>query len=170
MSGSENVPGAVQACHELLAWVIPLLDDKSRLADWRELIRERLAADRLLLHPRKAHIYQTRRGISLLGYTVFPDFRRLRAGNGYRFFRRLRGLARAYADGRIEWRDIDPSVQAWIGHARHADTLGLRRKRFAAVTFTRGSGPEVRPCCAGRLVEQRAGQRAFGGPQQEHTR
>jgi hypothetical protein len=30
MPGSENVPGAVQACHELLAWVIPLLDQFPR--------------------------------------------------------------------------------------------------------------------------------------------
>jgi retron-type reverse transcriptase len=160
-------------CRAYLRYVddmVLLADDKSRLADWRELIRERLAADRLLLHPRKAHIYHTRRGISLLGYTVFPDFRRLRAENGYRFFRRLRGLACAYGEGRADWARIDSSVQAWIGHARHADTLGLRRKRFGGVTFTRGSGPEVRPCCAGRFVEQRTGQRAFGGPQQEHTR
>ena len=169
MSGSENVPGAVQACHELLAWVIPLLDDKSRLADWRELIRERLAADRLLLHPRKAHIYHTRRGISLLGYTVFPDFRRLRAENGYRFFRRLRGLACAYGEGRADWARIDSSVQAWIGHARHADTLGLRRKRFGGGTFTRGSGPEVRPCCAGRFVEQQCYEPPRGDSQQEPT-
>jgi RNA-directed DNA polymerase len=160
-------------CSAYLRYVddMVLLDDgKARLADWRELIRERLAVDRLLLHPRKAHIYQTRRGISLLGYTVFPDFRRLRAENGHRFRRRLVGLARAYGECRVDWRHLDASVRAWIGHAGHADTLGLRRSLFAEVSFVRGSGPEVRPCCAGRFVEQRTGERAFGGPQQEHTR
>jgi hypothetical protein len=30
MSESTHVPGAVQACHELLAWVIPLLDQFPR--------------------------------------------------------------------------------------------------------------------------------------------
>ena len=30
MSTSTNVPGAVQACHELLAWVSPLLDQFPR--------------------------------------------------------------------------------------------------------------------------------------------
>ena len=119
-----------------------LLDaDKSRLTEWREAIQERLAQERLMLHPRKANIYQTRRGVSLLGYTVFPDFRRLRGENGYRFRRRLRGLARAYRKGLIDWEMIDPGVKAWIGHAVQADTLGLRRKLFAAVCFTRGSGP-----------------------------
>ena len=48
--------------------------------------------------------------------------------NGRRFRRRLRHFARAYARGRLNLADIDPSVQAWLGHARHADTYGTARK------------------------------------------
>jgi hypothetical protein len=114
-------------------------DDKGQLADWREAIRERLAAERLTLHPHKAHIYLTRQGLNLLGYLVFPDFRLLRNDNGHRFRRRLAGFARAYAAGRLDWPDFDPSVQAWIGHAAHADTRGLRESLFAGVGFTRAS-------------------------------
>jgi hypothetical protein len=121
--------------------MVLLDDDKSRLTEWREAIQERLAQERLMLHPRKANIYQTRRGVGLLGFTVFPDFRRLRGENGYRFRRRLRGMARAYGQGLIDWKTIDPSVKAWNGHAVQADTLGLRRKLFAAVCCMRGSGP-----------------------------
>lgn len=148
-----------------------LLDhDKGRLAEWREAIRERLAEERLQLHPNKAHIYQTRRGVGFLGYTVFPDFRRLRGENGYRFRRKLRGFSRAYGRGEIEWPDIDASVQAWIGHAGRADTLGLRTRIFSEVYFRRGSGPEERPGCAGRLVEQSSREPAFRGAQQEQSR
>jgi hypothetical protein len=120
-------------------------DDKGQLADWREAIRERLAAERLTLHPHKAHIYLTRQGLNLLGYLVFPDFRLLRNDNGHRFRRRLAGFARAYAAGRLDWPDFDPSVQAWIGHAAHADTRGLREAVFAGVGFTRGweEGPHA---------------------------
>ena len=53
--------------------------------------------------------------------------------------RRLRGFARAYAQGRLRLADINPSVQAWLGHARHADTFGLRQSLFNAVSFTRGA-------------------------------
>lgn len=42
--------------------------DKEQLHDIRENIRQRLAQDRLRLHPRKAHIYHTARGIDLFGY------------------------------------------------------------------------------------------------------
>ena len=53
-------------------------DDKRKLAEICAAVRERLAAERLLLHSRKAHIVPTRHGLSLPGYQVFPGFRRLR--------------------------------------------------------------------------------------------
>lgn len=109
----------------------------------RAAVKDRLAADRLRLHPRKAHISPTRDGLDLLGYLVFPNHRRLRSDNGHRFSRRLRAFARAYASGLITFSDIDPSVQSWIGHARHADTLGLRRAILSRIAFRRGTGREA---------------------------
>ncbi len=160
-------------CRAYLRYVddmVLLDDDKACLGRWREAIRERLAEERLLLHPKKAHIYQTRRGLGLLGYTVFPDFIRLRGENGYRFRRKLRSFSRAYAQGRFEWADFNPSVQAWIGHAMNADTLGLRTDILSGVCFTRGNGPEGRPGGAGRLVEQSSREPAFRSAQQEQSR
>ena len=45
-------------------------------------------------------------------------------------------LARAYKAGYMEWADFNPSVQSWIGHASHADTLGLSQSLFSQVNFT----------------------------------
>ncbi len=112
--------------------------DKHQLHDLREMVRERLSAQRLALHPHKAHIYHTAGGIDLLGYQVFPYKRRLRADNGHRFARKLRGFARAYRTRRLNWEDFNPAVQSWIGHARHADTEGLRRLIFYRTVFQRG--------------------------------
>ena len=117
-----------------------LHDDKVWLAELRARIEALLAEQRLRLHPRKRQVMRCRDGVDFLGYRVFPDFRRLRNDNGQRFARRLRGFAAAYAEGRMDWRDFDPSVQAWIGHARHGDTLGLRRRLFGATVFHRGAG------------------------------
>lgn len=112
--------------------------DKGRLQEIREKIRERLWADRLRLHPRKAHLYHTARGIDLFGYQVFPYKRRLRSDNGYGFRRRLRKMAQGYGQGVLRWHDINPRVQSWLGHAAHADTRGLRRAIFANTVFARG--------------------------------
>lgn len=118
--------------------MVLLSDDKRQLRAWRVAIEQRLAEERLRLHPHKAQITPTRCGLNLLGYHVWPHRRRLANHNGYRFRRRLRRLARNYAAGHIELADIDPSVQAWIGHARHADTLALRETLFNEIIFTRG--------------------------------
>ena len=123
--------------------MVLLGDDKRQLANWREHIRERLQHERLQLHPNKAHISPTRCGLNLLGYVVYPTHRRLRADNGYRFRRKLRSLARLYQQGVLVLADIDPSVQAWLGHAQHADTKGLRQAIFNQVCFTRGVGQTV---------------------------
>ncbi|MDX1655713.1 MAG: reverse transcriptase/maturase family protein [Candidatus Competibacteraceae bacterium] len=120
--------------------MVLLADDKGQLARWRKAIKGRLAADRLRLHPHKARVSRTRDGLDLLGYRIFPGWRRLRDDNGFRFRRRLRGFARDYAAGLLDWEDFDPSVQAWIGHARYAGTLGLRRQLFSEAIFSRGAG------------------------------
>lgn len=164
---ASSVPQAVQACHELLLWVIPHLDDvdhyikqrlsirpylryvddmvlldddKKRLAELREMIRERLAEERLRLHPNKAHITPAPDGLNLLGYFVYPQRRRLRNDNGHRFARNLRALAQAYAAGNVQWPEISSRIQSWIGHAKHADTDGLRRVIFSQAVFKRGAG------------------------------
>jgi len=118
--------------------MVILADDKARLAELRRLCRERLERDRLRLHPRKAHITPVCFGIDLLGYRVLPDHRRLRNDNGHRFVRKVRQFALGYADGRLNWDDINPSVQSWIGHAKQAQTLGLRKSIFSAIVFQRG--------------------------------
>ncbi|MGQ0592253.1 MAG: RNA-directed DNA polymerase [Gammaproteobacteria bacterium] len=120
--------------------MVALDDDKGRLTELRAAMRERLAGERLHLHPDKAHISPVRDGLNLLGYVVFPEFRRLRADNIRRFAHRLRHFARAYGDSRVHWEDIDPCVQSWIGHARHADTEGLRGHLFSSITFSRETG------------------------------
>jgi RNA-directed DNA polymerase len=123
--------------------MVVLDDDKMKLTDIRLAVRDRLARDRLLLHPRKAHVSPTMLGLNLLGYLVYPTRRRLRNDNGHRFARKLRRFARGYAQGRLGWADIDPAVQSWIGHARHADTEGLRKHLFGQIIFQRGSGREA---------------------------
>lgn len=112
--------------------------DKLRLHEIRDSVRERLAEDRLRLHPRKAHIFRTARGIDLFGYQVFPHKRRLRNDNGHRFRRRLKAMARLYSEWALDWSDIKPRISSWVGHAIHGDTEGLRKTLFAATVFRRG--------------------------------
>jgi retron-type reverse transcriptase len=123
--------------------MVVLDHDKRRLAEIRAAVHERLAADRLCLHPGKAQISPVADGLNLLGYVVYPSRRRLRSDNGHRFARKVRRMAEAYRAGRLEWATVVASVQSWIGHAQHADTEGLRRAIFSQAVFTRGTGQEA---------------------------
>ncbi|MBI4003061.1 MAG: group II intron reverse transcriptase domain-containing protein [Nitrospira defluvii] len=123
--------------------MVALDHDKARLAEIRESVRERLAADRLRLHPSKAHISPVADGLNLLGYVVYPARRRLRSDNGHRFARKLRRMAEAYRAERLEWAKVVAATQSWIGHAQHADTEGLRRVIFSQAVFRRGTGQET---------------------------
>ncbi len=116
----DRSPQAVQDCHELLAWILPHLDKFPRLR--RFTLGERIEFGLL----------------EVPGYQVWPRGRRLRPLNGYRFRRRLRGMARAFAAGRVSLDDLRPRIASWIGHAQHADTAGLRRAMFAQTVFSKG--------------------------------
>lgn len=130
---SLRVPAYIRYVDDLL-----LLDDgRERLWEFCAAIEKRLAGLRLRLHARKRQIYRTAEWVDVLGYKIGRARRRLRNDNGHRFRRKLRRMAEGYARGRLAWDDIDASVQSWIGHARHAETEGLRKTIFDAVIFSR---------------------------------
>lgn len=117
--------------------IILLSNDKSQLHEIKLQTAEYLKNEFLRLHPRKATIFRTDKGVDVLGYRVFPDFRQLRNDNGHRFARKLRAMSVAYAEGDRSFDEMNPSVQSWIGHALHGDTWGLRKQIFSSVAFSR---------------------------------
>jgi len=114
--------------------------EKSRLADIREAVRERLMVDRLWLHPHKDHITRTVDGLNVFGYLVSPRRRRLRNDNGHRFARKLRHMMKRVHAGHLAWDAAQASLHSWIGHAQHAETDGLRQTIFSQAGLTRGVG------------------------------
>lgn len=149
-----------------------LLDDsQSRLWQVKSAVDTFLERERLLIHPRKIQLMPCNQGVDLLGYRVFPTHRRLRKDNGYRFRRRLRRQAKAYARGEVTLADVKASIAAWIGHVRHANSSGLRRAVLGMVCFSRGAAPASGPACGSRWrLEQQTGAPPVGQPQQEHHR
>ena len=110
-------------------------DDKRALAGIREEMRAFLAGYRLSLHPRKCVVLPVRVGVPFLGWRVFPDHRLIRRSTGVRFQRRLRGLAAALKQGSIGLPGVKASLASWVGHLKHGDTWGLRRRLMGHVTF-----------------------------------
>lgn len=89
-------------------------------------IETRLARLRLTIHP-QAQPRAVSKGISFLGFRLFPDHRRLKRRNALHFRCRLHALITAYADGDITLDKLNASVQGWVNHARYGNTIGLRK-------------------------------------------
>ena len=75
--------------------------------------------------------------VDLFGYQVSRQRRWLRNDNGYRFARKLQGMAAAFARAECGLSEITPRVASWVGHAQHGETLGLREEIFSRVVFKR---------------------------------
>ncbi|MBN2013528.1 group II intron reverse transcriptase domain-containing protein [candidate division KSB1 bacterium] len=108
---------------------------------------------RLRLHPNKCHVFQTSKGVPFLGFTIFPDHRLVRRTSVTRFKRRLQKLQKQYQAGYSELADVRSSIHAWLGHVKHADSLGLRTYMLLNAVFKRGQVHQE-SCARGRVQQQ----------------
>jgi hypothetical protein len=125
-------------------------DDPKMLADWRDRIDRYLAGRRLRLHPRKTVILPSAEPTEFLGLVLAPSsrsvalgdrpsgWRRLPEGNVTRFRGRLRSLRDRWRAGAVSASVARARIDAWVAHAKQADTWRLRR----AVLRNRASRPK----------------------------
>ena len=110
-------------------------DEREFLAEARIALEEYLAKLRLKIHPIKSQLFETKIGATFLGFRIFPDRIRVQNSNLHRARRRLRRLQTDYARGKIEWDDVNQSMQSWFAHLEHGDTWQLRQKIFSNLVF-----------------------------------
>lgn len=108
-------------------------NDKATLHRWREQIIQFLYTLRLTLHEDRAQPRPVEQGLPFLGFTVYPDHRRLKRSKGIAYRRHLKTLWRQFQSGEITREPGRASVMAWLGHIQHGDTFGLRRALFREV-------------------------------------
>lgn len=105
-------------------------DDKLTLHHWRDEIISFLQSVRLTIHENCAQPRPVMQGIPFLGFTVYPDHRRLKRSQGIAYRHHLRTLWRGYQAAEVTREQGRASVMAWLGHVQHGDTWGLQRKMF----------------------------------------
>ena len=110
-------------------------DDKKSLWRIKELLADYLHQERLRLHPRKIYVLPVKNGVDYLGYQIYPDHKLVRKDTTMRFIKNIRRMSRLYGNHLICWTEINRSVQAWLGHVKHADSYGLRKAIFQEISF-----------------------------------
>lgn len=102
-------------------------DDKGRLKQWCREIESYLRTGlRLELNP--CNLNSTTRGMTFLGYRVFPDMIRLSRRSRRRFVSKFREYERRWQDGTWSDRELADHVTPLLAFAKHADTFGFRKQ------------------------------------------
>ena len=94
--------------------------------EWLREIVNRLMKYRLTTHA-GSHPRPVTEGIPFLGFTVFPQRRRLKRRKGIYFQRKMKHLKSAFREGDIPLEKVSESVRGWVNHARYGNTVGLRK-------------------------------------------
>lgn len=109
---------------------IVLSDSKEHLWEVKRQIEHYINQELLLEFNKKTTIFPISQGVDFVGYRIWPTHRLLRKRSVKKFKRKLKVFEQKYAEGEIEFKEIDCCVQSWLGHAKHANTYHLRRKVF----------------------------------------
>jgi len=125
------------AKHKLrLRYYLRYMDDflilntnKKKLHDIRKQIQEFLLNSlKLKLHPKKANVFPTEKGIDFLGYRVFENHRLLRKNTVKRFIKRTKLYQKKLKKGLITEEKFNQSLQSWFAYAEFGDSWQLCQK------------------------------------------
>jgi hypothetical protein len=108
---------------------IILHEDENQLKIWKEQInlflREKL---KLELHNGKSKIIILDRGITFLGFRIFPKYLLLKKANLNKFRNKVKELKILYKENKIAREKIVDCLEGWLEYSRHADTFKYRKE------------------------------------------
>ena len=103
--------------------------DRAQLESWKTQIECFLGQSLALqLHPEKSKVMSISRGITLLGFRIFRDYRLLKRSNARRIWKRLDSFKQGYTNGTMPRSRIANSIEGWLAYTRSAETYHLRKK------------------------------------------
>lgn len=100
-------------------------NNKAQLHDCRNAIIERLQLLRLRMHESSAQVTPCSHGLPWLGMVIYPDKKKLKARKARYATKKLKTKFRQWRAGEISFAMLQVSINAWVAHAKHADTDGL---------------------------------------------
>ena len=114
-------------------------DSKEHLHVAFEKITRFMQVIRLKLHERKTVVFPAKRGMTFLGFRLYPG--KVLAGKrcGKRFKARLKQMQKEYARGDIDLRGIKQVIASYNGHLAHGATKKLRSGILNGFPFVKAS-------------------------------
>jgi RNA-directed DNA polymerase len=103
-------------------------NEKEQLRQWGSAVKMHVDDLRLEIHPDKYRLLRCDLGVDFCGFVVFNNNRiRIRTATVRRFHRRYKHNLEALKNCRINLETMSLSVNAWLGHVKHAQSGQLQR-------------------------------------------
>lgn len=129
-----RIGGYVRYCDDFVMFH----DERERLKAALDEVKTFLAGFRLRMHEHRLHIRRAWRDVRFVGFRLRPTHRTILKDNVVGIRRRVRWMRQQYAGERIDWKDIQPRLASWLGHARQANSERLIRRVSRDWVFARG--------------------------------
>ena len=116
-----QVPGYIRYVDDFVLFS----HSKLQLHKWKEDLKEYLAKLRLIMHPNKTQIFQVAKGVTFLGFRIFPNYRFVKKQNRKRYKRFLRKKLKARKEGHYNPQQLEDGLNSWLGHIRFGQSQRL---------------------------------------------
>jgi len=104
-----------------------LHESKETLESYKYRISEFLRTIRLELHPEKSKIIPLHRGVTILGFRVFYNYKLPKKSNMRLMNRRLEQFIGLYKNGVMKKEEVLEKIEGWNAYAVHGNTFKLRK-------------------------------------------
>jgi len=144
-----RVPGYIRYVDDFVLFG----NDKRQINKWKADLTNYLATLRLIPHPHKTQIHQTKDGVPFLGFRVFPQHRYVRKEKVKRYRRYLKQNLRRKNEGKLSPQTLEDQLNAWLGHIRFGQN---QRLEYTIFWYLRRQGVRLfrSPSGSWRVLEQ----------------
>jgi hypothetical protein len=106
-----------------------LHESKEQLEIWKrqidEFLKEKL---NLELHKDKSQVINLEKGVTFLGFRIFPHYLLLRKANINKFRKKIKELKILYRENQISREEVVECLEGWLEYSRHANTFKYRKE------------------------------------------
>lgn len=99
----------------------------------------------------KTRIFPIAQGVNAYGFKIFTTHKLVRDTSKAAMKRRIKAMDRKVQNGQMTEKEVQQSVNSWLGHARHSNSYNLSKKIFKKYNYIEIENPKYK---FGRLDTQ----------------
>lgn len=92
----------------------------------------------------KTKIFPIDQGVNAYGFKIFTTHKLIRNSSKAAMKRRIKAMDRKVQSGEISEKEVQQSVNSWLGHARHSNSYNLSKKIFSKYKYIKIENPKFK--------------------------